>query len=179
MNPLAQPTKRHAMSTMPSLASYCGTLALLVALVVCCVTSANAQVTTAYPSKTVYQMKNIQPDVQSWGEVGGSEWNANVNQLVGNQAGGVVQDLVWESWEPAYPATCTGSQVSFEGHCFTVDPTVDAAIQTFSSEGLAVTGILYGTPSWANTGKSCAGSVWCSPNNAADYARFVRFIANR
>lgn len=47
------------------------------------------------------------------------------------------------------------------------------------SQGLAVTGILYGTPSWANAGKSCAGSEWCSPNNATDYARFVRFIANR
>jgi hypothetical protein len=124
-------------------------------------------------------MKSIQPDLQLWGTVGGSEWNANVSQIVGNQAGGIVEDLVWESWEPAYPATCTASQVSFEGHCFTVDPTIDAAIQTFSSQGLAVTGILYGTPSWANTGKSCAGSVWCSPNNASDYARFVRFIANR
>jgi hypothetical protein len=141
--------------------------------------SAQAQVTTAYPSKTVYQMKSIQPDLQLWGTVGGSEWNANVSQIVGNQAGGIVEDSVWESWEPAYPATCTASQVSFEGHCFTVDPTIDAAIQTFSSQGLAVTGILYGTPSWANTGKSCAGSVWCSPNNASDYARFVRFIANR
>jgi hypothetical protein len=141
--------------------------------------SALAQVTTPYPPKTVYQMKNIQPDVQSWGIVGGTMWNANVSQIVGNQAGGVVQDLVWSSWETAYPTTCTGSQVSFEGHCFTVDPTIDATIQTFSSQGLAVTGILYGTPSWANAGKSCAGSVWCSPNNASDYARFVRFIANR
>jgi hypothetical protein len=141
--------------------------------------SAQAQVTTPYPAKTIYQMKNIQPDVQSWGTVGGSGWNANVSQLVGNHAGGIVEDLVWQSWEPTYPGTCTGSQISFEGHCFTVDSTVEAAIQTFTSQGLAVTGILYGTPSWANAGKSCASSEWCSPNNASDYGRFVRFIANR
>ena len=60
--------------------------------------SAQAQVTTPYPTKTVYQLKNIQPDVQSWGTVGGSEWNGYVGQIVGRQAGGVVQDLVWESW---------------------------------------------------------------------------------
>lgn len=154
--------------------------AVCCALALCMIEhSARAQVTTPYPTKTVYQVKNVQPDFDQWGTVGGSEWNANVSQIVGNQAGGVVQDFVWSSWETAYPATCTGSQITFEGHCFTVDPTIDAAIQTFSSQGLAVTGILYGTPSWANAGKSCAGSVWCSPNNASDYARFVRFIANR
>lgn len=140
---------------------------------------ARAQATAPYPAKTVYQMKNIQPDSTPWGAPGSSSWNANVQQLVGNQAGGVVQDLVWASWEPSYPATCTGSQVNFEGHCFTVDPGADATIATFSAQGLAVTGILYGTPSWANSGKTCAGSVWCSPNSAADYGRFVRFIANR
>lgn len=83
--------------------------------------SAQAQVTTPYPTKTVYQMKNIQPDVQSWGTVGGSEWNANVSQIVGRQAGGVVQDLVGESWESAYPAICTGSWaggVPIQQFCF-------------------------------------------------------------
>jgi len=138
-----------------------------------------AQVTTAYPSKTVYQMKGIQPDVGSWGTVGGSTWNANVNQLAGNQAGSIAVNFSWSLWEATNTSSCSGSQVSFEGHCYAVDSTTDAEVQTFTSQGLAVTGVLYGTPSWANAGKSCAGSIWCSPNSASDYARYVRFIANR
>jgi Family of unknown function (DUF5722) len=138
-----------------------------------------AQVTTPYPSKSVYQMKSVQPDVQSWGAVGGSLWNANVSELVGNQAAGVAINFQWDVWEATNHSSCTGTEVSFQGHCYAVDSVTDSAVQTFASQGLAVTGVLYGTPSWANSGKTCAGSVWCSPNSAADYARFVQFIANR
>lgn len=138
-----------------------------------------AQVTTAYPSKTVYQMKGVQPDAESWGSVGGTLWDANVSQLVGNQAGSIAVNFNWSIWEATSTSSCSASQVAFESHCYTVDATTDSVVQTFTNQGLAVTGVFYGTPSWANTGKSCAGSIWCSPNSAADYARFVRFIANR
>jgi hypothetical protein len=126
-----------------------------------------------YPTRTAYRIKALQPDF----------W-PNEDDVSGNNAGGVAMNLVWASWEAAKTAPpCAAGQDEYDGHCFTVDANVDAAIASHTARGLVVTGVVYGTPAWARRTRPCplpAGSaIFCVPDSADDYARFAGLIARR
>jgi hypothetical protein len=93
---------------------------------------------------------------------------------------------VAEAWEPAVQAApCNAAtQELYDGHCFTVDAAVDAAIATWSQKGLVVTAVVYGVPAWARQGKVCSPvapgfDIFCAPNDANDYGRFAGMVARR
>lgn len=126
-----------------------------------------------YPTRTAYRIKGLQPDFWAYDEVSG------------NNTGGVAMNLVWAQWEPSRRAApCAASEVTFDGHCFTVPAETDNAIREWSRRGLVVTGVLYGSPEWARAGRRCTpvapGFEWfCAPDDNADFARFTAMIAQR
>ena len=128
-----------------------------------------------YPTRSPYRVKGLQPDFWS-----------NRNEVAGNNAGGVAVNLVWASWEPAVkqPPCSSATEQELDGRCFKIDAQVEAEIKAYTALGVVVTGVLYGVPAWARTGKTCspitAGfEIFCTPNDAKDYGRFARMIAAR
>lgn len=127
-----------------------------------------------YPERTDYRIKAIQPD--SWPDRG---------EIAGNNTGGVAMNLVWAQWQPTRkPAPCASGEETYDGHCFTVPAGLDADIADWTARGLVVTGVAYGVPAWARAGKPCSPvapgfEIFCTPNDAADYGRFVGMLARR
>ncbi len=125
-----------------------------------------------YPTRTAYRLKGIQPD--SW---------AKKEDIANNNTGGVLMNLIWTTWEGAVKALpCSAQEQEFQGHCFTIDKPVDDAIADWTKRGLVVSASVYGVPTWAqvsNCSPAAGYEIFCAPNNAADYGRFVGMLAQR
>lgn len=128
-----------------------------------------------YPTRTDYQIKAIQPDY----------WN-NKQDFIDANTGGIAVNLVWNKWEPKLKtSTCNAqSEVRFDGHCFTIDKSIEEQIRYWSNKDVVVTAIVYGVPGWAQIKQGCnptnaARKPFCAPQNSSDYARFAGFVAER
>jgi hypothetical protein len=128
-----------------------------------------------YPARDAYHIKGVNPDFWS-----------NRNELVTHQIGAISLNMIWSSWEPVKDAPpCSASQQEYDGRCFKIDQQTDAEIAAYSALGVAVTGIVYGVPSWARTGNTgCSPEapgfeIFCSPDNPADFGRFAGMLAQR
>ena len=88
-----------------------------------------------YPERDPMRLKELQPDF------------FDMDQIAGNNTGGVAMNLLWANWEPSvHLAPCDAGQILYDGHCFDVDAAVDTAIAGWSARGLNVTAVTYGTP---------------------------------
>lgn len=131
-----------------------------------------------YPPRPAMRLKAIQPDF----------W-PDRQALIGNQTGGIGVNFVWAHWEPVKksPPCAAGSEVAYDGHCFKIDKNVEAEVAAYSKAGVIPTGIFWGVPAWARiadaqcspAGGNDAFKVFCAPQNAADFGRFVGFVASR
>lgn len=126
-----------------------------------------------YPLRGFHEVKGIQPDF----------WPVPADLAPG--LGTVSMNLFWPEWEPAPTSPpCGPAMVEHASRCFTVPSLVDSQIRAYTALGVAVTGILYGTPAWARGSRPCTPvspgfEVFCVPDDPTDYARFAGMIAER
>ena len=131
-----------------------------------------ADVGAPYPAAQNNHLKGLQPDF----------W-PDLDEISGNQVGAVSMNLVWASWEPQRAAPpCAAGAVAYAGHCYSIEPNVDAAIAAYSARGVAVTAVVYGVPAWARGARPCTPvapgfEVFCVPDDASDYAAFIGMLA--
>ena len=127
----------------------------------------------AYPQRTAFEIKSL-----------GTDFWPNRQELLDANISGVQVNLVWANWQPSLTTNCTSEQIRFDGQCFTINTAFDERIKYWSSQGKPVTGILYGTPSWARDNNQCTAAtqdraIFCAARNPNDYARFTAMIAER
>ncbi len=128
-----------------------------------------------YPHRAPIDMKGIQPDF----------W-PNQQELVDHHTGTVAMNLVWAHWEPQVKTPpCSGAEQEYSGRCYVISSAVDDAIADWTSRGVEVTAVLYGVPPWARTGNpNCSPiaqgfEIFCTPDDANEYGRFVGMVASR
>ncbi|CAF0971013.1 unnamed protein product [Didymodactylos carnosus] len=122
-----------------------------------------------YPVRSTYGVKAIQSDF----------WN--LTEVVGSGAGGIALNFDWSThqWNQKF-APCTGSDIQYEGQCFT-SPRDDYA-KAVTDQNLTITAILISSPPWSrkqNVNCTIALKSFCAPDNSADFGRWAGFLAWR
>lgn len=124
-----------------------------------------------YPTRGFAEIKGIAPD--GWGP----------EQLTGLGTVGV--NFAWDLWEPSVQLPpCSADRVEYDGRCFVVPQPFDRDTRRFTAAGVHVAGVFWGTPGWARGERPCVPFLphldrFCVPDDPADFARFVGFIAER
>lgn len=125
-----------------------------------------------YPVRSGFDVKSLSTDF----------W-PNRQDLISANTSGVAVNLLWSFAQPSQQTSCSGTQVRFDGQCFTVNASNDQLIKFWSDQGRPVSAILIGTPTWARDNSSCNAAagreIFCAPRSANDFARFAAFIADR
>ncbi len=127
---------------------------------------------TTYPERGFHDVKGLQPDL----------WPNPAELAPG--LGIVAVNLVWAHWEPTpHPAPCATDQVTYDERCFAVPAVVEEQVRAYTDLGVAVTGIVYGTPAWARGVRPCVPirpgfELFCVPDDPADAARFAGAVAS-
>lgn len=129
-----------------------------------------------YPPFNSHDIKSIGP----------SGWR-NRDELVQAGVGDVIFNQLWSSWQPSQNLSLRDPNTfEYDNQVWRIDPVREKQIRWYSSRGINVTAVLYGTPEWArknNTRK--VGNVplihpkFIAPDNAQDFARYVGMIARR
>ena len=129
-----------------------------------------------YPPFNPHNIKSIGP----------SGW-LNRNELVQAGVGDVIFNQLWSVWQPS-PNLSQRDPNTFEydNMVWRIDPVKEKQIRWYSSQGINVTAVLYGTPEWARrTNTSRVANVplihpgFIAPDDPNDYARYVGMIARR
>ncbi|HEX3765591.1 MAG TPA: DUF5722 domain-containing protein [Kofleriaceae bacterium] len=128
-----------------------------------------------YPSTTIEQIKGI-------GAEGRDQWFWP--QMTGNHAGGVITNIPWSFFQPANTTPpCPPGQDTYQNSCYNILPDLDTLVQSFTNNGVLVTGILVLPPDWAAwPGCPIPGvPVFCgvNPIYASMFGRFAGYIAHR
>lgn len=129
-----------------------------------------------YPPFNPHDIKSIGP----------SGW-PNRDQLVQAGVGDVIFNQLWSTWQPSPNLSLSDPNTfEYDGMVWRIDPVREKQIRWYSSRGINVTVVLYGTPEWArqsNTRKYAnlplVHPKFIAPDNPADFARFVGMIAKR
>lgn len=129
----------------------------------------------AYPERGTLGIKAIHPD----------SWN-NKQDFVDANTGGISINLIWDNWQATekFDSCTEGSEILFEGRCFTLNRGVENNIREWTSKGIAVTAIIWGVPEWANIGNACQaeatiGRQFCANKDPQNFARFTGLLASR
>ena len=120
-----------------------------------------------YPNRK--SIKGLQPDYQQ------------IEQITGNAVHNIAINFVWSSWQPILKSSpCSSNEYSFNGLCYILDTRLINVIKTYTDSEIVVTGVFYGTPTWAR--RQCTvvvDPIFCAPTEegAVYYGLFLNFIA--
>lgn len=126
-----------------------------------------------YPARSPFQIKALYPDF----------W-PNRNELIDANLEGVSVNFVWAHWETTSRQTpCTENMISYANRCYQLSNAVDNEVKYWSDKGKNITAIVWGVPDWARDDHCINNlpgrSLFCSTNNAAQFADFAGMLANR
>ncbi len=129
-----------------------------------------------YPPFNPHNIKSIGP----------SGW-LNREELVQAGVGDVIFNKLWSTWQPSEDLSLRDPNTfEYDGMVWRIDPVREKQIRWYSSQGINVTAVLYGTPDWArrsNTSKVANVPLihpnFIAPDNPEDFARYTGMIARR
>ena len=129
-----------------------------------------------YPPFNPHNIKSIGPS--GWLDRG---------DLVDAGVGDVIFNQLWSSWQPAPDLSLRDPNTfEYDNMVWRIDPVREKQVRWYSSQGINVTAVLYGTPEWARSSNtSRVANVplihphFIAPDNPEDYARYVGMIAKR
>jgi len=138
--------------------------------------AALASANLPYPPFNPHNIKSIGPN--GW---------LNRQELVQAGVGDVIFNQVWSTWQPSDNLSLRDPNTfEYDDMVWRIDPVREKQIRWYSSQGINVTAVLYGTPEWARrTNTSRVANVplihpsFIAPDNAEDFARYTGMIARR
>ena len=129
-----------------------------------------------YPPFNPHDLKTIGPDDTK-----------NRERLLNAGIGGIKLNLIWSAWQPAPNLSLNAPNTfSYDGQVWMISASKEKLIRWYSSQGIKVTAVMFGTPEWArpvNTSRAknvtLVDEKFIAPDNSEDFARFAGMLAKR